>query len=888
LRARPVAWITGLLFAACVASAQAEAGPAFTSLVVLEGTASVKTKGPRRSVGASLELRFGADAFELSLGPCYTATGLVKPKGRQGDKLQLVPGDESRPALRAFLALLAANAGAGPAAPLRDRTKLLLTLHDNATATLALKSTLTAKRARSTRIKAELAGTIESTGLDPGPPACRFAGPTSSQPLALSARGDLLAVANPDNDTVSFFDVRPGSDLRVAEVAVGDEPNGVAFLPDGSKAYAANTVSGTLSVIPVDVATGVFGPPAATIPVGAEPYGLALSPTGAKLYVANARSDSVSVIDTATDAVVATIPNVGREPRGLAITNDGDADDADEKLYVTQFLARLDPGKIEGADDAKSGRVAVVDTATDAVIGTLVVPPLADSGFPASGDALGRVAPAEGLALTTGAYPNQLNNLAVKGGLVYVPSTGASPNGPLRFDVNVQSLLSVLDPDAGVATATISLQVAVAAQASSARRFLTVPWALAFERTGDAGWVVSAASDVVAKVGVDPGTGAPSVQLDPSDPRRVLEIAVGKNPRGIVVDAADTRAYVMNYVSRDVTILDLATSPERAVRTLPSASLPEPGTAEELVHVGRELYNTSVGVFDPPPGERKPLAGRMSQGGWGSCSACHPFGLSDGVVWLFPDGPRRTIAQHADFDPSDPLRLRQRALNASAVRDEEEDFELNIRAVSGGAGLIVLADGATPDPDVASFLPLASGARNQLRVRGVPAWDALDAYVRFGIRAPISPRPETDPDAIAGRALFAAANCQACHGTSQWTQSFVRFTPPPDAGLVATGQILGELRAIGTFDPGAFNEVTATAGPPRGADGFAIPSLLSGFAFEGTLLHGGAAATFDEVLLGVVHRSAGTSGVDTLTNAADRAKIAVFLRTIDASTPAFP
>ena len=36
----------------------------------------------------------------------------------------------------------------------------------------------------------------------------RFAGPTSSQPLALTANDAFLVVANPDNNSVTFFDVR--------------------------------------------------------------------------------------------------------------------------------------------------------------------------------------------------------------------------------------------------------------------------------------------------------------------------------------------------------------------------------------------------------------------------------------------------------------------------------------------------------------------------------------------------------------------------------------------------------------------------------------------------------------------------------------------------------
>ena len=84
----------------------------------------------------------------------------------------------------------------------------------------------------------------------------RFAGPTSSQPLALTANDAFLVVANPDNNSVTFFDVRRDHFRRLAEIKVQKEPNGVAFLPDGKKAYAANTVSGTVSVIKTDIDDG--------------------------------------------------------------------------------------------------------------------------------------------------------------------------------------------------------------------------------------------------------------------------------------------------------------------------------------------------------------------------------------------------------------------------------------------------------------------------------------------------------------------------------------------------------------------------------------------------------------------------------------------------------
>ena len=721
-------------------------------------------------------------------------------------------------------------------------------------------------------------------------PPTIFSGPTSSQPLALTADGAFLIVANPDNNTVSFFDVRLDRNRRLAEVPVQTEPNGVAILPNGSKAYVANTVSGTVSVIPLNLYNGSLSRPTKHIPVGVEPYGLALTPNGKKLYVTNSRSNSVSVIDTTTDAVTATIPNVGPEPRGIAITNNGDSIDTDETVYVTQFLALPIAGKSDGQDDAKAGHITVISAATNTVIGQATINPIADTGFKAAGDAIARIPPGANFIFTTGAYPNQLNNIAIKEGFAFIPSVGASPNGPVRFDVNTHSLLSAVNLSTNLdAGQTINMHLAVKNQTNPTKLFNTLPWAMAFKHATKEGYVAIAASNVIVKVVVDTATGASVVQNDPADPTRVLQLPAGKNPRGIVINPADTRAYVMNYISRDITVLNIAAGESVLAASVLSAAQPAAGSLAEKIQIGKELYNASVGVFDPATSGGPAITGRMSNNGWGACAACHPNGLSDNVVWIFPSGPKRTIPQHTDFDLTIPARTEQRPLNWSAERDEEEDFELNIRAVSGGQGLIVDVDNVTPDANVANFTPLSSANRNQLKVRGVGAWDAIKAYIQFGVRPPISPVSKTDPDVVAGRALFTSANCQACHGSGQWTTARIRYTPPPSAGLVnANGELFGELRQVGTFNPAALNEVRQNGAPPLGADGYVPPSLLSIFAFPETFFHNGSAGTLDEVLNNVTHRSAGTGGVDTLTNPSDRAKVVQFLKSIDAASTPIP
>src|SRR5262249_439286 len=143
------------------------------------------------------------------------------------------------------------------------------------------------------------------------------------------------------------------------------------------------------------------------------------------------------------------------------------SNDKDETVYVTQFLSLPVAGKVDGQDDAKAGHVTVISTATDLVTGMVTINPIADTGFKATGDALARIPPgdpahASNFIFTTGAYPNQLNNIAIKGNFAFIPDVGASPNGPVRFDVNTHSLLSVINrltnSDAGQ---TINMHLAV-------------------------------------------------------------------------------------------------------------------------------------------------------------------------------------------------------------------------------------------------------------------------------------------------------------------------------------------------------------------------------------------------------------------------------------------
>jgi YVTN family beta-propeller protein len=704
--------------------------------------------------------------------------------------------------------------------------------------------------------------------------------PSSSSPIAISEDDSLLVVVNNLDDSVSVFNVASDANTRVAQIEVGDEPRTVAISPDKQWAYVTNQGSGTVSVINLTT-----NQKEKDVPVGIEPYGIALTPDGTRGYVANSASNSVSVMEMPSNEVIATIAIPGVQPRGVAITNNNGGQ-GQQFVYVTQFLSQPTPSGSPGLDQGSEGKVFVLSTTDDAQIQGVITLSAHETGFAANRTAFGG-----GETEQTFAYPNQLQAIVLKNGRGYLPNVAASPEGPVRFNVDTQAFLSVFDVagKAELAGGTINLHEAVKNQTFTPKLFVANPWAIAFKHNSNDGYVASAASDVLVKVTLD-DNGVPSVVTVPAegDTTRVALIDVGKNPRGVVVNNADTRAYVLNYISKDVSVIDLTAAPEAELARIQSADLPADGSDGEKFLLGNELFNSSRGEFDEGVSER------LSNEGWQACASCHPDGLSDGVVWAFASGPRKSVPLNGTFSPKNPTGD-QRVLNYSGVFDELEDFELNIRGVSGGQGLIVLEGTTDQDPNVKAFDP-PNANRVQLHVNGIPAWDAIVAWTQQRIPSPVSPYRGADPNGelgqqiAQGRELFTQANCQACHGGAKWSTSqvdFARVSPFPETLTPGTppepplGQLARFLRQVGTYDPANPIEKTAANQQALGALGFNPPSLLSIHAFP-PYLHNGSCLTLACVLENETHRNAG--GADVLDDAAAREALVQFLISIDIQT----
>ncbi len=553
--------------------------------------------------------------------------------------------------------------------------------------------------------------------------------PRQSSPVALTSDDLKLINVNPEANTITIFDVSTDNPVKLAEVNVGRDPSSVAVHPDGVRAFVANSFDGTVSVVNLSSNTV-----STTFSVGVEPMAVALSPNGTRLYVANSASNSLGVYNTAgtppSAVAIVDLSAFGTAPRAIAVTNDGDGDDTDETIFVAEFFSQLRPGKTavdEGQDDQREGHVVALSAATNTVLGgpnPVVLGPISSAGFNSNGALLpaNGITPAvpstnpQSFTTPTAAFPNQLAAIAIHPiqSRTYIVSTGASPNGPFRFNHMAQGLVSVFDTTTRAEitaaqtdptvrrTAPLNINQGInLATTPAPRLFMTNPVAMVWRPDGSDAWIAIQNSDVIVRLTVDAGGiptvaaplvagPSPIVRVDLSNPPSGIP---GKAPQGIAINSSGTRAFVHNFVSRSISVVNISnpTAPVVAGTAL-STALPAPGSMDATALLGAELFYSGRGPQD-----------RMSSESWGGCVVCHPKGRSDNVTWMFDAGPRQTIPLDGMFDKSNPSD--QRILNWSAVRDENHDFELNTRGIFGGRGLIdddrlflaiAGANGATP------------------------------------------------------------------------------------------------------------------------------------------------------------------------------------------------
>ena len=243
------------------------------------------------------------------------------------------------------------------------------------------------------------------------------------------------------------------------------------------------------------------------------------------------------------------------------------------QLYVTRFLSFTRPGGKQGDDDGKEGVVCRLDINTASN----------DIGGYAAGagrSRLRRSSPASRSTRAATAPPIRRR----------LPEPAAEHRHPRQPGLPAEHRRLARGP-AAVRTST-RRRSSTSSTASAARRrptcgalnlhlgardpepgkkklFFANPWAIAFTTQAGAGnaYVVSAGSDLLVKLNVDADGNAELHRATPTRPatststtrstRRPAAPTRARTRRASSINAAGTRAYVANFVSRNISVVDL-------------------------------------------------------------------------------------------------------------------------------------------------------------------------------------------------------------------------------------------------------------------------------------------------------------------------------------------
>ncbi len=607
---------------------------------------------------------------------------------------------------------------------------------------------------------------------------------------------------------------------------------------------------------------------------------------------------------------------------------------------MTDFYGRLKVGGQEGFDNGKEGRVWTFPVANPGAITEIKLSPIADTGFtadrsrfcnatadpdPVNQTFCPDTSPAPNLQLIQnspqGCFPNQLHAAVIRGRRVYLPNICAQPEPPVRFNVNVQAAVHVVDVTSGLEATDrhVNLNAQIRDEAAPSDPTASLGKLFGNDIVAIDSWaggnfvIVSRGGNYVLRAKLVNG------KLDIGLPN-VVRFPTGNIPTGIVVRNGQT-AYVNNEVDQSITILDLAAS-QTILPDVSSSRPPTPGSFAHGVLLGKLVFFTALGVPDnglvgTQIRDIKPLEdrGKQSENAWSTCASCHPAGLADGGTWLFPDGPRQTIpldALYSKINGAHDTRIN----NWSAVRDSVTDFNNNSRGVQGGCGFASDDFAVAPNACNPAGSPTLPAQNPAIFDHGLSqgASEALDFETLWAqtVRPFNMPKPvRTATAREAGKGVF-EGNCASCHGGAKWTKSQVVYLNNPaldeaggvarDPGLTLTANqavsyqdadfdsgILKFLEAIGTFittnpvDIEIRGAGAAIGTRSLGTLGFNVPALLS-TGYHAPYFHNGAAQTLEQVF--ELHALDGGT-IQNVLSTAEQTNLLAFLRAIDGQTSLF-
>ncbi len=656
---------------------------------------------------------------------------------------------------------------------------------------------------------------------------------TSGGAVALSADERVAVTVNRTSGVVTVFslDPRRGAETMVTgqvELDVGAKPEPWAAIvgADDDTAYVVLRQAQALIRIKHLRSEPVVD---GQIDVGSEPIAVAVSPTGERLFVANFGEGTVSMVPaqnfdlgeqrtakidlngalvkTGVLGSIAPRPALAH-PRALVVTDDGDQDDDDETLYVTEFFSQPLAGVPEESDFGhvdrnRQGFVYAVSVETGQAEEAISIAPVRETGFP---DGEGRM---------TSCFPNQLYSAALDRGRLYVTSFCTSPRGPVgprnkdqeptaaNFQTALHPAVFVIDADAKIELpeygSLLTQKLASyygAGESDAEARMPLIPTDIAFVEGEDGGsraYLSARGVDAVFRLDFD--FSGLLAEIGSPDARYIDLGSVRGLPVGVVASKRSNPPFVLalNEGSQKLSLIDVKS--ERAFVQKISPNTPRAvDVFNSTENRGRQFFASGLDIWS------------YKGQGWNSCEACHPGGASDGVTWFFSRGPRRTLSTLNTYydEPGSEVRTRRLMLWGANI-DEVHDVESIVRSVSGGTGAVLwtyapshsnndcrlLYDGSTSSPGgtepclapkATSFLhnglngSLASLVTDKACLsedevcdtNDSADWNDIDAFIR-SLRKANRPSNLNAELVSQGRQVFREAGCAGCHGGPGWT-----------------------------------------------------------------------------------------------------------------------
>ncbi len=348
-----------------------------------------------------------------------------------------------------------------------------------------------------------------------------------------------------------------------ATIPVGNSPAGIAITPDNCFAYIANNdnhpffmdngIPGGSSVSVIDLRTNKLTKSITDAGFN-EPYTVTINADGTRVYITNSNSTTISIIDTATNEVVGAITGFDG-PSGMVITPDG------KTAYVNNY------GSPAGVGSGNATTVNIVNLTTNTISGTITV----------------GLAPAS-LAITPdGAFVYVINyvdgnpgtgtisviqtsdNTVVKTitGFFGPFAIAITPDGSFAYVTNFGS--NNFSPTAGgIAPNEVSGTTVSAVNLSSNTVETTItlgnqPAGIAITPDGRFAYASNYNTFYLGPNFTDLTAGKGTVNVIDICTNKVLcpVLVVGASPSAIAISCDGQRAYVTNYTSNDVTVINI-------------------------------------------------------------------------------------------------------------------------------------------------------------------------------------------------------------------------------------------------------------------------------------------------------------------------------------------